>query len=372
MHNTALYLWQVEPGRALMTAVAVLIVTCPCALSLATPAAMLTVSGALAKGGVLVRKMQALETLSQVDVAVFDKTGTITDDKMKVSNIVCHGQITADQALQLAGEMAKHSLHPVSRALVNAAAETGQQASGELIRNVTEVSGGGLTAEADIGLLKLGHARFCELADTTDAPQEHMTVYLANDGNLLASFSIEESIKDNANTALNALKKAGLQIQLLSGDQAHAVQRVAHRTGVKEAKGGCSPQEKLAHIQQLQQAGHQVLMVGDGLNDGPVLASAHVSIAMGKAVPLAQAQSDFVILGGQLEMVAVLLKQAKRTMRIVRQNLTWAASYNAICVPLAIAGYLPAWLAGLGMALSSLLVVLNAARLSRQIGMETG
>jgi Cu2+-exporting ATPase len=151
----------------------------------------------------------------------------------------------------------------------------------------------------------------------------------------------------------------------LSGDQAASVTNITEKLGIKTYTALCTPQEKLARLQALQEQGHRVAMVGDGLNDGPVLASAHVSIAMGQAVPLAQAQSDFVVMGGQLAMVPHLITQAKRTMRIVKQNLIWAAAYNAVCVPLAVVGLLPAWLAGLGMALSSLLVILNAARLSR-------
>jgi Cu2+-exporting ATPase len=156
----------------------------------------------------------------------------------------------------------------------------------------------------------------------------------------------------------------GLRAQVLSGDKQESVTRIAKAVGIDLANGGCTPQDKLARLQALQQQGHKVAMVGDGLNDGPVLASAHVSIAMGQAVPLAQAQSDFVILSGELNKLPQLFTEAGRTMRIVRQNLVWAAIYNAVCVPLAVAGMLPAWLAGLGMAGSSLLVILNAARLA--------
>ena len=161
------------------------------------------------------------------------------------------------------------------------------------------------------------------------------------------------------------MEGGGVQVQVLSGDRLQAVQRVAAQVGVSDIAAGCTPQSKLAHVRALQRQGRRVAMVGDGLNDGPVLASAHVSVAMGEAVPLAQAQSDFVVLGGQLAMIPRLLVHARRTMRIVRQNLLWAALYNAVCVPLAVTGWLSAWLAGLGMALSSLLVILNAARLAR-------
>jgi Cu2+-exporting ATPase len=153
-------------------------------------------------------------------------------------------------------------------------------------------------------------------------------------------------------------------VHLLSGDVPEAAARVAREAGIAQARGGCTPQDKLAFLRDAQAGGRTVAMVGDGLNDGPVLAGAHVSFAFGQAVPLAQAQSDFVVLGEQLMAVPRTLALARKTLGIVRQNLWWAALYNAVCVPLAVAGWLPAWLAGLGMALSSLLVVLNALRLS--------
>jgi P-type Cu2+ transporter len=359
--GSALYLWQVDPSRALMAAVAVLIVTCPCALSLATPAAMLTVSGALARSGVLVRKMQALEALANVDTVVFDKTGTLTVDRMTVGNITTSKILSKEKALRLASAMAQYSLHPVSRALVEASKGTDEY----LVNNVKEVSGAGLSADSTLGKLKLGNAQFCQLTDADIKSNDGANVHLVSDAGWIASFEIVETIKPDAANCVREVTKKGLQVEVLSGDKVESVQRVANVIGIHHVFGGCSPQDKLSHIHALQDKGRKVLMVGDGLNDGPVLASAHVSIAMGQAVPLAQAQSDFVVMSGQLAMVTHLMQQAKRTMRIVRQNLTWAAIYNAVCVPLAVAGMLPAWLAGLGMALSSLLVILNAARLSR-------
>lgn len=359
---TAFYLWHVDPSRALMTAVAVLIVTCPCALSLATPAAMLTMSGKLARSGILVRRMQALEALTNVDTIVFDKTGTLTLDRMEVSAVATDKSITETQALQLASAMAKHSLHPVSRAIVEAASTIEESA---IVTNVQEVSGAGLLADSAFGKLKFGSSRFCGLQKSDNGNRKNSIVHLISDKSWLASFEVLESIKDDAAFSVSEVTQKHIRVEVLSGDKLTAVQRVADAVGIKDVYGDCTPQDKLNHIQELKRQGRKVLMVGDGLNDGPVLASAHVSVAMGQAVPLAQSQSDFVIMQGQLAMVPYLLAQAKQTMKIVRQNLIWAASYNAICVPLAVAGYLPAWLAGLGMALSSLFVILNAARLAK-------
>ena len=154
---------------------------------------------------------------------------------------------------------------------------------------------------------------------------------------------------------------------LLSGDREDAARAMAARVGITQAEGGCSPQDKLERLQQAQAAGHHVAMVGDGLNDGPVLAGAHVSFAFGRAVPLAQSRADFVVLGDSLELVLQACLLSRRTLQVVRQNMAWAAAYNAVSIPLALAGFMPAWVAGLGMALSSLLVVMNAARLARSL-----
>jgi Cu2+-exporting ATPase len=280
-----------------------------------------------------------------------------------VGNISVNSNLTETEALQLASAMARHSLHPVSRALLEAANNV-EPSKTMRVSAVQEVSGAGLTADSVWGNIKLGSAKFCGLIDSEITHTDGSMVHLVSDNGWLASFAIVESIKPSAASCVRHVTEHGLQVAVLSGDKLAAVQRVANAVGIKDVFGDCSPQDKLTHIQALQQQGKKILMVGDGLNDGPVLASAHVSIAMGQAVPLAQAQSDFVVMNGDLAMVPYLMTQAKRTMRIVKQNLTWAAIYNATCVPLAIAGLLPAWLAGLGMALSSLLVILNAARLA--------
>ncbi len=365
--GSAIILWQVDHSRALMAAVAVLIVTCPCALSLATPSAMLTVSGALARSGVLVRRMQALEALTTIDTIVFDKTGTLTEDRMTVGTIATDVSLSEVQAIQIAAALAQYSLHPVSRALVEASKKYPMHDVNLKIANVQEISGSGLTAGSIYGNLKLGSEQFCALdsAHITRSSDDASMVHLVSQQGWLASFEVVEAIKPDAVAAIRALRDTGIQVEVLSGDQAASVTNITEKLGIKTYTALCTPQEKLARLQALQEQGHRVAMVGDGLNDGPVLASAHVSITMGQAVPLAQAQSDFVVMGGQLAMVPHLITQAKRTMRIVKQNLIWAAAYNAVCVPLAVVGLLPAWLAGLGMAVSSLLVILNAARLSR-------
>ncbi len=367
--------WPLDPGHALMVSVAVLIVTCPCALSLATPAAMLAAAGTLARRGVLVRDLQALEALARVDTVVFDKTGTLTREGMVVAAVHCRDGLGADQALAQAAALASHSLHPVSRALVAAQRAGGPGQADWRAEAVEEAPGLGLTglvspaaSPACARSLRLGSAAFCGARSlSTDALQVH----LADEQGWLASFELAEDLRPDAARAVRALQQSGIGLELLSGDQAAAVQRVAAQLGINQAQGGCTPADKLQHMRRAQAQGKAVVMVGDGLNDGPVLAGAQVSFAFGQAVPLAQAQADFVVLGDQLSLIPQTLLLARRTLRVVRQNLAWAAAYNALCVPLAVAGWLPAWAAGLGMALSSLLVVGNAARLSGRLpGLE--
>ena len=362
--GAAAFWWRTDPAMALMAAVAVLVVTCPCALSLATPTAMLTTAGMFARHGVLVRRLQAIESLGDVDTVIFDKTGTLTDDAMHLKAVQTRPGISGDQALAWASGLAGHSLHPVSRAL---SAAKGISSKSGLV-NVKEISGlgvEGLLSEhsRQVGVkLRLGSARFCQI-DVVD--QSGRRVFLADDHGWLATFELTEALRPDAANAVNTLLSCGLSVYILSGDTPCAVQSVAAQLGINCAQGDCTPDTKLALMKALQAKGHNVLMVGDGLNDGPTLAAANTSITIGAAVPLAQAQSDFVIPGAQLAMLPVMLAQTKRTLNIVKQNLAWAAIYNVICVPLAIAGILPAWLAGLGMATSSLLVIANAARLLR-------
>jgi len=373
----AAYWWPSDPGHALMVAVAVLIVTCPCALSLATPVAMLTAAGTLARHGVLVRNLQGLEALAQVDTMVFDKTGTLTRDGMALQAVHPAIVCSAQEALELAAALARQSMHPASRAL--AAAATAQQLpSGRWqVMGLQEDAGQGLTATVEDATgavaartIRLGSARHAGVAN--DAGGAALQVVLseqAADGvlNELARFDLVEDLRAEASAVVQALQQHGVAVQLLSGDRRGAVQRVATQAGIAQVQGECTPQGKLAALQALQSQGHHVAMVGDGLNDGPVLAGAHVSFAFGRAVPLAQSRADFVVLGDSLALVPQTVLLARRTLRVVRQNLWWAAAYNALCVPLAVMGWMPAWLAGLGMALSSLLVVLNAARLARDL-----
>jgi Cu2+-exporting ATPase len=360
---SAVYWWPTNPGHALMVAVAVLVVTCPCALSLATPAAMLAAAGNLARHGVMVRNLQALESLAEIDTLIFDKTGTLTQDGQRISQVMTAEGVTPEAALDLAAALAKHSLHPLSRALAKAQEATGH--SLVELRDVNETIGFGLEGRSD-GLLRLGSAQFCA-PKTKGIPEKASVcqVHLCTENEWLASWQLTEDIRTDAVQTVQALRQLNVNVWLLSGDRPESAQQVAQEVGITQAFGACTPQDKLSRMQTAQSQGARVAMVGDGLNDGPVLAGAHVSMAFGNAVPLAQSKSDLVLMGGSLLVVAQSIKLARHTLRVVKQNLVWAAAYNALCVPLAVVGWLPAWLAGLGMALSSLWVVLNSLRLTK-------
>lgn len=377
----ALYWWPQGEGHALMVAVAVLIVTCPCALSLATPTAMLAGAGSLARAGVMVRRLQALEVLAQVDTVVFDKTGTLTHDRQQLSAIKVRAGVDAQQALAMASALARQSLHPVSRAIVAAAdARMATTPADWVADDLQELAGQGVSARlrpahrpGESLQLRLGHAAFCGLgaSETTTGAEAGLT-YLCDAAGWLASFTLTQSLRDDAAATVAALAVEGIEVHMLSGDRRDAAEQVGAALGMASVQAPCTPDAKLAFLRAQQASGHRVAMVGDGLNDAPVLAGADVSFAMGRATPLAQSQADFIVLGGQLMRVAQTLRLARRTMRIVRQNLGWALAYNLACIPLAVVGWIPAWLAGLGMASSSLLVVTNALRLAGDLTREEG
>lgn len=371
------YWWQIDHSQALAVAVAVLIVTCPCALSLATPTAMLASAGTLARRGVLVRKLQAFESLTQIDTVIFDKTGTLTHDKVMLADVRTRADAEPSAALGMAAVLAAGSLHPASRAIAAAASEGWRTSGGAVTEPVpsiqpppglilSEHAGQGMTAQwPGLGELRLGSAAFCGVDESAHSVIDSPRVYLMDSKGWMATFILDEGLREDAVAAVAALKRAGITTWLLSGDRPEAAERIGRAVGVDHVVAGATPENKLTELVALQNKGHRVAMVGDGLNDGPVLARANTSFALGTAAPLAQAQSDFVIQGGMLIEVPNTLTQARFTMRVVRQNLAWAATYNAVSVPLALMGYMPPWAAGLGMAISSFWVIGNAVRLNQ-------
>jgi Cu2+-exporting ATPase len=363
--------WSViDPSRSLWVAVAVLIVTCPCALSLAAPAALVAGARGLARRGVLLQRLDALEALAGVEQFFFDKTGTLTEDKPQWTALTLTPAglrwfaASEPAALAVAADLAAWSTHPLSAALVEAQAQAVQRAAPMPFCDIEETPGQGLQArDAQGRLWRLGSAAWAgctALHDATDA-----AVWLACNGQPLAGLQFEERLRPGAAEALQALQAAGLRVTILTGDTPDRAQALAARIGVADVVAGATPEAKLRALIDAQAAGRRVAMVGDGINDAPVLARADVSLAMGQGALVSRGQADAVITSNRLGDVVRARISARRTVRIIRQNIAWAAAYNAVSIPLAVIGWLPPWAAGLGMASSSLLVVLNALRASR-------
>jgi len=368
---------QIDPGRALWVAVSVLIVTCPCALSLAGPAVWLAAAGALARGGVLLQRLGAIEALARVDTVMLDKTGTLTEDRMSLHSVhlqpAARAQRLDAEAIQpLAMSLAALSTHPLARSLAEARVGTASETASLGWHQVSEFPGLGIEGVAADGrCYRLGRAAWVggDAEEDAAAGAETSTCF-GPSGQAWARFSFSEALRPDAHAAVRRLRDAGLAIALLSGDAAPRVLAVARELGIADARGGCSPQAKLDALAGAQAAGHVVVMVGDGSNDAPVLARADASFAFAQGSALAQGEADALLLHNRLGDVADAVLLARRAVRVVRQNLAWAALYNAACIPLALSGHLPPWAAGIGMAASSLVVVLNALRLARRPVMQ--
>ncbi len=348
----------IDPSRAVWVAVSVLIVTCPCALSLAAPSAWLAATGLLARRGVLLSRLDLLETLAQVDTVVMDKTGTLTEDRMRLGKTWPQAPAAPDLAVMQA--LGRQSLHPYAQAAL-AAFEPQPDA---VLHDVVEQRGQGMEATDDQGRRwRLGAGGWAAPA-CDELPSAQLV--LSCDGQARLALQFEETLRPDAIAAVQSLQGLGLAVELLSGDRPERVAAVAQSAGIAQATGGATPEGKLARVEALQAEGRRVLMLGDGINDAPVLARADASIAMGQGALIARTQADAVLLSGRLSELARMRALALRTRRVIRQNLAWSAVYNAACIPLALTGWLPPWAAGIGMASSSLLVILNALRLARE------
>lgn len=362
--------WSIDPQRALWITVSVLVVTCPCALSLATPIALTVASGALARFGLLVTRGHAIETLARANHFVFDKTGTLTTGRMQLQRTVPLAELAAEQCLALAAAAEAASEHPVGLAL-RAAAEGLVLPAGQAIVNTP-----GQGVEADIAGRKLRLGRPEYVASLVGAPLPasleallaggETVVALGEAGVWLALFAIGDSVRPEAKALIAELRATGCAVSLLSGDSPAAAHRVAGAVGIDDVHAGASPQDKHEFVKALQAGGAVVAMVGDGVNDAPVLAQAQVSIAMGGGAELARTQADMVLLTESLEPLRRGVRTVRLTLRIIRQNLLWSFLYNFVALPLAMAGYITPWLAGIGMSGSSLLVVLNSLRLQKE------
>jgi Cu2+-exporting ATPase len=360
---TGIAWWLLDPSRAFDIVLAVLVVTCPCALALATPAAFTVGMSALARRGVLLRRAGALEMLSRVTDMVFDKTGTLTEHSAGIQRIETFAGQAPEQVLELAALLESRSEHPLARAFP-------PPASALPVTDIVAIPGKGLEGCVAGQRLRIGTRAFVlgrSAGSDEDGAAEAaaQSVWLGRASQLLARFEIAERIRPEAPAALAELRATGLTLCVASGDQPGPVRAAAARLGIAAWHAALAPGDKLELVRRLQQDGHIIGMVGDGINDSPVLAGADVSIAIGSGTSLAQHAADCILMGTSLAALPAAVAHSRRTMQIVRQNLWWAVAYNLVAVPLAITGLLAPWLAALGMSASSLLVTFNALRLGQ-------
>ncbi|QLG94326.1 cadmium-translocating P-type ATPase [Pseudomonas yamanorum] len=352
--------WELDSSRAFWIVLAMLVATCPCALSLATPTALTAATGTLHKLGLLLTRGHVLEGLNQIDTVIFDKTGTLTEGRLALRTIRPLGALDSDQCLGLAAALENRSEHPIARAFGRAPLAADE---------VLSTPGLGLEGRVGEQRLRIGQPAFvCALSGCAipGAPDEAGQWLLLGDSHgALAWFVLDDRLRSDAPALLAACKARGWRTLLLSGDSSPMVASVAQELGIDEAQGGLRPDDKLQVLQRLHQEGRKVLMLGDGVNDVPVLAAADISVAMGSATDLAKTSADAVLLSNRLDALVQAFTLARRTRRVIIENLLWAGLYNGLMLPFAALGWItPIW-AAIGMSLSSLTVVLNALRLTR-------
>ena len=351
--------WSViDPERAFVVTLSVLVVTCPCALALATPAAFAAVNSKMASLKLLLKNSNSIEALARCTHVVFDKTGTLTIGRPTITSVqTLRDDLGRDDALRIAAALEAGSSHPIATAFRETATPL-------RARDVSVLAGRGIVGRIDGRVWTLGRGEKDEQASSS-APGQAIQVVLRDDRGPAARFVLEDAIRPDAAETLAKLRSMGLTPSLLSGDAPDAVENVAQALGIEQWQARLSPADKLDAIQALQRSGAKVLMVGDGINDAPVIAGADVSLAPAAAAEVTQTRADIVFLGDSLSPVSSAVLASRRTLTIVRQNLGWAIAYNIAAVPLAAAGMVPTWLAAIGMSASSLVVVFNALRLSR-------
>jgi len=368
--GVALFWYFYDPARWLPITLAVLVVTCPCALSLATPTAITAATGRLMRRGLVTTRGHALETLARANAFIFDKTGTLTYGRLHLLDTHTYTHLGASDCLALAAALEQHSEHPIARALRATVDELRHTAT-----DVASTPGAGLSGAINGQRYFLGTAAFLREAAGIPVRDDafaalraggNTLVLLSDARQLLATFVIGDEVRAGARTLVAELQRHGKRVLLLTGDHPGAAQRVAGETGITEVEADLRPQDKLARVHALAGQGAIVAMVGDGVNDAAALAAAHVSVAMGGGTQIAAASADMILLSEHLPHLAEAVLVAGRTLRIIRQNMAWAVGYNLVALPFAAFGLVAPWMAALGMSASSLIVVANALRLSER------
>ncbi len=367
------YWWHAQPDRAFEIGLALLVSTCPCALSLATPAALAAATNGLARAGLLVARGHVLEGLARITDFVFDKTGTLTRGELELVAVRPLGDEGEIECLAIARALEAHSSHPIARAFAEwsgpgvGRVDAASARLGAVRSEVVAVTGSGLSGRLRGVEYRLGRADWAlSLAPGASLPafdEADCSVLLVGERGPLAWFGLRDELRSGAPALIDELRRDGVRPHLLTGDPSRGATRVARRLGIERARGGASPADKLAYVRDLQGRGAVVAMAGDGVNDAPVLGAAQVSIAMGGGSDLTRTRADAVLLEGDLEALSRAVGWSRKTQRVIRQNLLWALLYNLTILPMAGAGWVAPYAAAIGMSLSSLLVVGNALRL---------
>jgi Cu2+-exporting ATPase len=353
----------IDPSRAFEATLAVLVVACPCAFSIAMPAALAAATGELAKRGVLVTHPDAIESLSKITRVVFDKTGTLTRGEIRLQSCSQLADVPAPRCVRIAAALESMSEHPIAKAFARAQQS---DAAEPLAKNVRVVPGLGIEGMIDAKRYRLGTLEFVNALHGASEPSERTSSYaavtLGDDHQLLAQFTFSDAIRADSAATVSTLREMGIASEVLSGDTQAVVTEIAQQCGIKTFTARQSPADKLQRIQAAQAEGERIAMVGDGINDAPVLAGADVSIAMGRGAALAVAAADIVLINEHLNALPEAIRIARRTMYIARQNLVWSAAYNFCALPLAAFGLIAPWAAAVGMSISSIAVIMNAMR----------
>lgn len=348
----------IDPSQAFWITLSVLVATCPCALSLATPTALTCSTAQLNKQGILIKRHHVLETLNRIEHVLFDKTGTLTRGNFTLLNCTTYLTYDKQSCLNIAAQMELNSEHPIAMAFNNLQQET--LAISEIENKPGQGLQATLTQNAQQHTIKLGNAKFCGINSPLDSKE--LVLYLSIDNQLAATFELGDSTRESAQSMVAFFNKQQAQTSMLTGDISNKSEELATQLNIKHVVKGVTPEQKLQHIQQLQST-QKVMMVGDGINDAPVLAGADISVALASGTDIAKNSADVILLGTDLNKICKLTQQAQKTARIIKENLAWALGYNILIVPLAVMGWVPPYIAVLGMSFSSLIVVSNSLRL---------